>query len=89
MYKIFSPHPNPPLIKGRELDFIVSPIYKGGLRGVINFIVSPIYKGGLRREMDFIVSPIYKGGNSSIKITLTGVRRDKINRVCTRVRSSN
>ncbi len=28
------PHPNPPLGKGRELDFPVSPIYKGGLRGV-------------------------------------------------------
>ncbi len=28
------PHPNPPLIKGRELDFLVSPLYKGGLRGV-------------------------------------------------------
>jgi hypothetical protein len=30
------PHPNPPLIKGRELDlFIFSPqLYKGGLRGV-------------------------------------------------------
>ncbi|BAY27849.1 hypothetical protein NIES2100_76750 [Calothrix sp. NIES-2100] len=28
------PHPNPPLIKGRELVFPVSPLYKGGLRGV-------------------------------------------------------
>ncbi|MDB9360604.1 amino acid adenylation domain-containing protein [Nodularia spumigena CS-588/02] len=28
------PHPNPPLGKGRELDFPVSPIYKGELRGV-------------------------------------------------------
>ncbi len=28
------PHPNPPLYKGRELDFLVSPLYKGGLRGV-------------------------------------------------------
>jgi tetratricopeptide (TPR) repeat protein len=28
------PHPNPPLSKGRELDFPVSPLYKGGLRGV-------------------------------------------------------
>jgi hypothetical protein len=47
---IFLPHPNPPLIKGshcvgrvprleasgvREPDFLVSPLYKGGLRGVI------------------------------------------------------
>lgn len=31
----FLPHPNPPLIKGREPDFLVSPLYKGGLRGVI------------------------------------------------------
>ena len=23
------PHPNPPLHKGRELDFLVSPLYKG------------------------------------------------------------
>jgi hypothetical protein len=29
------PHPNPPLIKGREPDFLISPLYKGGLRGVI------------------------------------------------------
>jgi hypothetical protein len=28
------PHPNPPLVKGRELDFPVSPLCKGGLRGV-------------------------------------------------------
>ncbi|WP_230967736.1 hypothetical protein, partial [Nostoc sp. WHI] len=28
------PHPNPPLAKGREQDFPVSPLYKGGLRGV-------------------------------------------------------
>jgi hypothetical protein len=35
MYQIFLPHPNPPLIKGREPDFLVSPLYKGGLRGVI------------------------------------------------------
>ncbi len=32
---IFLPHPNPPLIKGRELYFLVSPLRKGGLRGVI------------------------------------------------------
>jgi hypothetical protein len=29
------PHPNPPLIKGRELDFLLSPLYKGELRGVM------------------------------------------------------
>jgi hypothetical protein len=33
--KYFLPHPNPPLIKGREPDFLVSPLSKGGLRGVI------------------------------------------------------
>jgi hypothetical protein len=27
------PHPNPPLIKGRELDFLVSPQYIGGIKG--------------------------------------------------------
>ena len=31
---VFLPHPNPPLVKGRELDFPVSPLSKGGLRGV-------------------------------------------------------
>jgi hypothetical protein len=31
----FLPHPNPPLIKGREPHFLVSPLSKGGLRGVI------------------------------------------------------
>jgi hypothetical protein len=31
---LFLPHPNPPLIKGRELDFLVSHLSKGGLRGV-------------------------------------------------------
>ncbi len=36
MYQMLLPHPNPPLSKGREPDFfIVSPLYKGGLRGVI------------------------------------------------------
>jgi hypothetical protein len=34
MYQIFLPLPNPPLVKGRELDFIISPLHKGGLRGV-------------------------------------------------------
>jgi len=52
---ILLPHPNPPLIKGshcvagvppvvasrvREPDFIVSPLYKGGLRGVIIQLIS-------------------------------------------------
>ncbi|WP_230967927.1 hypothetical protein, partial [Nostoc sp. WHI] len=32
------PHPNPPLAKGREQDFPVSPLYKGGLRGVIRLV---------------------------------------------------
>jgi hypothetical protein len=32
--KYFLPHPNPLLIKGREPDFLVSPLSKGGLRGV-------------------------------------------------------
>jgi hypothetical protein len=36
MINIVLPHPNPPLRKGREHDFMVSPIYKGGLRGVKN-----------------------------------------------------
>jgi hypothetical protein len=28
------PLPHPPLIKGRELDFLVTPLDKGTLRGV-------------------------------------------------------
>jgi len=55
MYQIFLPYPNPPLIKGshcvgrvprleasgvRELDFIVSSLTKGGLRGVIKITVN-------------------------------------------------
>jgi len=39
------PHPNPPLVKGRELIFPVSPLVKG--RELI-FPVSPLDKGGLR-----------------------------------------
>jgi hypothetical protein len=35
MYQIFLPHPNPPLGKGRELDFQSPPNPSGGLRGVI------------------------------------------------------
>jgi hypothetical protein len=31
---IVLPLPNPPLAKERELDFLVSPLGKGGLRGV-------------------------------------------------------
>ncbi len=31
------PLPNPPLVKGRELDSLISPLSKGGLRGVISF----------------------------------------------------
>ena len=37
---ILLPHPNPPLIKGREPNFLVSPLYKGGLRGVIIQLLS-------------------------------------------------
>jgi hypothetical protein len=32
--RYFLPHPNPPRLLGRELDFPVSPLHKGGLRGV-------------------------------------------------------
>ncbi len=35
------PHPNPPLGNGRELDFPVSPLSKGGLRGVIRLLCTP------------------------------------------------
>jgi len=45
---IFLPHPNPPLIKGRELDFPVSPLDKGGLRGV---------KPGYRKKIRFVYTP--------------------------------
>jgi hypothetical protein len=36
--KYFLPHPNPPLIKGREPDFLVSPQYIGGIKGGNNAI---------------------------------------------------
>ncbi len=55
------PHPNPPLIKGRELDFPVSPFAKGR---ELDFPVSPLAKG---RELDFPVSPLYKGGLRGVK----------------------
>jgi len=29
VYQIFLPHPNPPLMKGRELDFLVFHFVKG------------------------------------------------------------
>jgi len=37
LFPFFLPHPNPPLVKGRGLDFPVSPLYKGGVRGVKNY----------------------------------------------------
>jgi hypothetical protein len=59
---IFLPHPNPPLGKGRGHDVPVSPLDKGGLRGVKNHNVlldgyapnPPISKG---RGNDVPVSP--------------------------------
>ncbi|MEH2088317.1 AAA family ATPase [Nostoc sp.] len=48
------PHPNLPLVKGRELDFLVSPLDKGGLRGV---------KPGSQSNSDLCVhSSPYQGG---------------------------
>jgi hypothetical protein len=35
---IESPHPNPPLVKGRELDFLVSPHFQGGIKEGENVI---------------------------------------------------
>jgi hypothetical protein len=40
---IFLPHPNPPLIKGREPDFLVSPQYIGGIKGGNNLIKIKTY----------------------------------------------
>jgi hypothetical protein len=65
---IFLPHPNPPLIKGREPDFFVSPLYEATVyTQVIESLPvpklphpnPPLVKG---RELDFLVSPLYKGG---------------------------
>jgi hypothetical protein len=66
------PLPNPPLYKGRGQESLVSPLYKGGLRGVILGIVRhslqvielplpnpPLIKG---RGQESLVSPLYKGG---------------------------
>ncbi|MBE8998700.1 hypothetical protein IQ274_10860 [Nostoc sp. LEGE 12447] len=51
------PHPNPPLGKGRELDFLVSPLYKGGLRGV---------KPGYQSNYDLYVHVSLQGEESKI-----------------------
>jgi hypothetical protein len=36
------PHPNPPLVKGKELNFLFTPNISGGLRGVILGIISRV-----------------------------------------------
>ena len=59
------PHPNPPLIKGRELIFPVSPQYIGGIKGGnLTFVYTVVVKG---KELIFPVSPIYKGGLRGVK----------------------
>ncbi len=58
------PHPNPPLGKGRELDFLVSPLYKGGLRGV---------KPGSQSNSDFCVHGSLQGEGNKITPTLPSV----------------
>ncbi|ODG98227.1 hypothetical protein A4S05_09900 [Nostoc sp. KVJ20] len=58
------PHPNPPLGKGRELDFLVSPLYKGGLRGV---------KPGSQSNSDLYVRLSLGGEGNKITPTLPSV----------------
>ncbi|MEH1861114.1 MAG: HEAT repeat domain-containing protein, partial [Nostoc sp.] len=57
------PHPNPPLGKGRELDFLVSPLSKGGLRGV---------KPGSQNNSDLCEHRSFptKGGNWGVRSNL-------------------
>ncbi|RCJ30423.1 hypothetical protein A6V25_15080 [Nostoc sp. ATCC 53789] len=58
------PHPSPPLGKGRELDFLVSPLYKGGLRGV---------KPGSQSNSDLCVHGSLQGEGSKITPILPSV----------------
>ncbi|YAG17102.1 hypothetical protein NSTC745_06489 [Nostoc sp. DSM 114161] len=52
------PHPNAPLVKGRELDFLVSPLGKGGgLRGI---------KPGSQSNSDLCVHGSLQGEESKI-----------------------
>jgi hypothetical protein len=39
------PHPNPPLIKGREPDFLVSPLYKAGLFHSLKLVKLQVLRG--------------------------------------------
>ncbi len=51
------PHPNPPLGKGRGQESLVSPLSKGGLRGVIRLVYTGPFQGRI------------KGGNSTCVYT--------------------
>ncbi len=58
------PHPNPPLVKGRERDSLVSPLSKGGLRGVIRLVYTRVLpiperldQGGLRGVIRLAYTP--------------------------------
>jgi hypothetical protein len=53
-YKL--PHPNPPLTKGRGLDFLISPKERG-----LDFLISPKERG-----LDFLISPKERGLDSLI-----------------------
>jgi len=54
-YKL--PHPNPPLTKGRGLDFLISPKERG-----LDFLISPKERG-----LDSLISPLAKGGLRGVK----------------------
>jgi hypothetical protein len=59
-YKL--PHPNPPLTKGRGLDFLISPKERG-----LDFLISPKERG-----LDFLISPLCKQG-----IFILGGKKEK------------
>ncbi|MHC5766946.1 MAG: AAA family ATPase [Nostoc sp.] len=65
------PHPNPPLGKGRELDFLVSPLGKGGLRGV---------KPGSQSNSDLCVhgSPYQGGATGGWQCDITQINQQAV-----------
>ncbi|MHC5742355.1 MAG: AAA family ATPase [Nostoc sp.] len=65
------PHPNPPLGKGRELDFLVSPLSKGGLRGV---------KPGSQSNSDLCVhgSPYQGGATGGWQCDITQINQQAV-----------
>lgn len=70
------PHPNPPLVKGREQDFPVSPLGKGGLRGVAQPLEQgkALYDAGRFAEAVQVLQQAvqeYRQSQDSVKLAIT------------------